>query len=56
MSSLLSDYKIFFSSVFDSIKNIYNWIFTTAIGEVYLFTIIIAMFFLIIYMFNEFKD
>lgn len=56
MSSLLNDYQIFFSSIFDSIKKIYSWIFTTAVGEVYLFTIIIAMFFLILYIINEFKN
>ena len=49
MSNFLNDFNLFFTKM-------WNWLFSTVIGEVILFTILISLFLFIIYLIIDFKN
>lgn len=56
MSEFMNDFSIFFSSLLNGIQSLWNWLFSTVLGEVILFTIIISLFLTIIYWIIDFKN
>ena len=56
MSNFMSDFNIFFNSIFGGVQTIWNWLFSTVLGEIILFTIIISLFLTIIYWIIDFKN
>ena len=56
MQNLLNDFKIFYSTIFDCIKDFYNWFSGTIIGEIFIFLILISLFFVLISLFIDFKN
>lgn len=55
MQNLLNDFSIFFNSIWGYIITVYNWIINSVLGELIIFTVIISLFFFIIYKFIELK-
>lgn len=56
MATFLEDFKIFFSTIFDLMVVFWNWLSSTIIGEIIIFTIIISIFIGIIYLIIHMKD
>lgn len=56
MSNFMSDFNIFFTSILGGIQTLWNWLFSTVLGEVILFTIIISLFLSLIYLIIDFKN
>lgn len=56
MQTLLNDFSIFFTAIWNYVIQIYNWIINSIVGELIIFTVIISLFFFIIYKFNEMKN
>lgn len=56
MSNFMNDFNIFFNMIFKSVKSLFNWFIGTTIGEIFLFTIIISIFFIILTAITQFKD
>lgn len=56
MSNFMSDFNIFFTSILGGIQTLWNWLFSTVLGEIILFTIIISLFLYLIYKIIDFKN
>lgn len=56
MSNFLNDFNLFFTAIFNCLTKMWNWFFSTVIGEVILFTILISLFLFIIYLIIDFKN
>ena len=56
MSNFMSDFGIFFNSILGGIQTLWNWLFSTVLGEIILFTIIISLFLSLIYLIIDFKN
>lgn len=56
MANLISDFNVFFNSIFNSVSTVFNWFISTPLGEIILFMILISLFLFIINLFVDFKD
>lgn len=56
MENFMNDFEVFFSKIFECIKNLWNWLSGTIIGEILLFVIIISLFIFILNLIIDFKD
>ena len=56
MQSFVNDFSLFFDMIFNSIKSFFNWYFTTIVGEITLFVLIIALFFFVANLIIDMKD
>ena len=56
MATFLEDFKIFFRTIFDLMIVFWEWLSTTIIGEIIIFTILIGIFVGIIYLIIHMKD
>lgn len=56
MNSFLNDFSVFFNKMFDCVVSIWNWLISTTIGEIIIFTIIISFFLFVLNLFVDFKD
>lgn len=56
MSEFMNDFGIFFNSILTSMQTLWTWLFSTVLGKIILFTIIISLFLFIIYLIIDFKN
>lgn len=49
MSSFMSNFNIFFSSCLSSLGSLWSWFISTILGQIFVFTILISLFILLIY-------
>jgi len=56
MTNLMNDFGIFLNFIWTYIENIFNWLFSTWLGELLIFTIIITLFLVIINLIIKMKD
>lgn len=56
MQTFLNDFSVFMDLVFDGISSLWNWLMSTVLGEIILFTIIIGIFFILFNLFVDSKD
>lgn len=56
MASFMSDFSTFFNYILASIQTFWNWLFSTVLGEIILFTILISLFIYIVYLIIDFKN
>lgn len=49
MSAFMSNFNIFFTSCLSSLASLWSWFISTILGQIFVFTIIISLFILIIY-------
>lgn len=56
MKEFISDFNIFFNGIFGAIQTLWNWLFSTVLGKVVLFTILISIFIFIILAIIDFKQ
>lgn len=56
MKEFINDFNIFFNGIFGAIQTLWNWLFSTVLGKVVLFTILISIFIFIILAIIDFKQ
>ena len=56
MASFMSDFSTFFNYILAAIQTLWNWLFSTVLGEIILFTVLISLFIYIIYLIIDFKN
>lgn len=56
MSGFMNDFNIFFTSILGGVQSVWTWLFSTIIGQIILFTIIIMLFIFVIDLIIGFKD
>lgn len=56
MKEFISDFNIFFNGIFGAIQTLWNWLFSTVLGKVVLFTVLISIFIFIIWAIIDFKQ
>ena len=56
MKEFISDFNIFFNGIFGAIQTLWNWLFSTVLGKVILFTVLISIFIFIIWAIIDFKQ
>lgn len=56
MTSFLSDFNIFFNSIYNMITTFFAWMISTVLGEIILFDIIISLFITVVYLIINMKN
>lgn len=56
MASFMSDFSTFFNYILAALQTFWNWLFSTVLGEIILFVILISLFIYIIYLIIDFKN
>ena len=56
METFMNNFSIFFSKIFESVQNLWNWYISTIIGQVTIFILIITLFYFLINLIIDFKD
>lgn len=56
MKEFINDFNVFFNGIFGAIQTLWNWLFSTVLGKVVLFTVLISIFIFIIWAIIDFKQ
>lgn len=56
MENFLYDFNLFFNKIWSSVQSISEWIFSSIIGEILIFIILISLFIFIISLLINMKD
>ena len=56
MQNFVNDFGLFFTMLFGAIKEFFNWYFSTIIGEITLFILVIGIFFFVVNLIVDLKD
>lgn len=56
MQEFINDFNIFMSGIFGAVQTLWDWLFSTVLGKIILFTITISIFLFIIKIIIDFKQ
>ena len=56
METFMNNFSIFFNKLFEGVQTFWNWYISTIIGQITIFTLLIALFFFVVNLFVDWKD